>query len=281
MRNTPCPECLLYRSCVFPYLFETPPPRDSRKMRKYPAAPHPFVLRIEPGQESTHYQLGLALIGQAGRQLPYFIHALTEAGRQGIGSRRQPFELLEVRQAHGPDLTDWTPIHTPDTPLNPLPPEPLTLPILPERLTVHILSPLRLKQDNHLVTPASFRFSHFFSALLRRRSLLSYFHTDQPWEADFAGLVQRASTVQHQTPRLQWYDWTRFSSRQDTSLEMGGLLGHFELSGDDVAEFWPLLWQGQWTHVGKGATLGLGRYRIEPASLPTRTATPERPIMSS
>jgi CRISPR/Cas system endoribonuclease Cas6 (RAMP superfamily) len=52
---------------------------------------------------------------------------------------------------------------------------------------------------------------------------------------------------------------------------MGGLLGRFRLHGPDIAPFWPYLWLGQWTHAGKGATLGLGRYRIVPASLP---ATP-------
>jgi CRISPR-associated endoribonuclease Cas6 len=32
---------------------------------------------------------------------------------------------------------------------------------------------------------------------------------------------------------------------------------------DDRAPFWPYLVFGQWTHVGSGATFGLGGYRIE------------------
>src|SRR6266496_6083232 len=39
-----CPPCLLYRSCPYPYIFETPPPLGAQKMRKYTAAPHPFLL---------------------------------------------------------------------------------------------------------------------------------------------------------------------------------------------------------------------------------------------
>ena len=32
---------------------------------------------------------------------------------------------------------------------------------------------------------------------------------------------------------------------------------------DRPAAFWPYLVFGQWTHVGGGTTVGLGRYRIE------------------
>ena len=52
-----CPDCLLYRSCVYPYIFETPPPLHAAKMRRYTAAPHPFVIEIpladEPAKSSS------------------------------------------------------------------------------------------------------------------------------------------------------------------------------------------------------------------------------------
>jgi hypothetical protein len=38
-----CPSCLPYRSCTYPYIFETPPPLGTGKMRRYTAAPHPFL----------------------------------------------------------------------------------------------------------------------------------------------------------------------------------------------------------------------------------------------
>ena len=41
-----CPPCLLYRCCPYPYIFETPPPLAAQKMRKYTAAPHPFLLEL-------------------------------------------------------------------------------------------------------------------------------------------------------------------------------------------------------------------------------------------
>jgi len=272
IRHTSCPDCLLYRNCVYPYLFETPPPPDSDKMRKYTAAPHPFVLRIEPGQHGEDYRLGLILIGRAVQQFPYFVHALREAGRQGIGSQRRPFELVRVLQAHDPQGSDWSTVYQPEQPLAQIETAIPPVPPVPEWLTVEILTPLRIKRHNHLVTPARFRFADLYVTLLRRISLLRYFHTYHPLEADFAGLNQRAADVQHHEPRLHWSDWTRYSSRQETTLDMGGILGSFTLQGRDITEFWPSLWLGQFIHAGKGVTLGLGRYRVKPASLPNQTA---------
>jgi CRISPR/Cas system endoribonuclease Cas6 (RAMP superfamily) len=49
---------------------------------------------------------------------------------------------------------------------------------------------------------------------------------------------------------------------------MGGLLGRFSLAGEGLEPFWPYLWLGQWTHAGKGTSMGLGQYRIGGAGLP-------------
>jgi len=68
--------------------------------------------------------------------------------------------------------------------------------------------------------------------------------------------------------QLRWSDWTRYSSRQKTRMQLGGVTGRFVLSGEGLAEHWPVLWRGQWWHIGKTTSMGLGRYRIEAASLP-------------
>lgn len=47
-------------------------------------------------------------------------------------------------------------------------------------------------------------------------------------------------------------------------MQMGGLMGSFRLDGVELDDFWPYLWLGQWTHAGKAATMGLGRYTIVP-----------------
>ncbi|WP_457676792.1 CRISPR system precrRNA processing endoribonuclease RAMP protein Cas6, partial [Thiolapillus sp.] len=51
-------------------------------------------------------------------------------------------------------------------------------------------------------------------------------------------------------------------NRQKRHMKLGGLHARiiFELSG--IEQWWPLLWSGQWFHVGKQTSMGLGRYRL-------------------
>lgn len=74
-REPRCADCLLYRSCAYPYVFDTPPPPDAKKMRRYTAAPHPFVL--EPADAEARVleagaplDLGLVLFGRSNGYLP-------------------------------------------------------------------------------------------------------------------------------------------------------------------------------------------------------------------
>ncbi len=279
-RERDCPTCLLYRSCVYPYVFETPPPPDTGKMRCYPAAPHPFVLEPEPprqgaGDGAGQMRLGLTLIGRACAHLPYFVHALARAGRDGVGPGRPALELVEVEQEDSPGSGRWSPIYRPPGPLEAAPPRPCAAPPPPPgALEITFLTPLRLKRDGRNVRPEAFRFADLLGSVLRRVSMLSYFHTEQPFETDFAALKERAAALELAGRELRWHDWTRYSSRQGTTMQMGGLVGRVRLEGGAADEFWPLLWLGQWVHAGRAASMGLGRYTIGPASLP---ATPRDP----
>jgi CRISPR/Cas system endoribonuclease Cas6 (RAMP superfamily) len=58
--------------------------------------------------------------------------------------------------------------------------------------------------------------------------------------------------------------WTRYSSRQQQEMTLGGVLGRWTLHGDEdtLSQIQPWLWLGQWLHVGKNATMGLGGYKL-------------------
>lgn len=264
-----CPSCLLYRSCVYPYIFETPPDPAVGKLRKYTAVPRPFVLVPSAGgafAPGARLALEITLFGHGNRYLPYIVQALSQAGQRGVGKAAGALQLLQVEQAVDDEAVDddWRPIYTPGGALTPQPPVAPSLPPPPDRFTLTLATPLRLKVEGRHLTPAEFRFGALFTPLLRRISLLTAFHTAAPLETDFAALTRAAREVAVESCALRWHDWTRYSSRQDTLLRMGGLLGEIHLTGADLDPFWPYLWLGQWTHAGKGATMGLGRYRIEP-----------------
>ena len=57
----------------------------------------------------------------------------------------------------------------------------------------------------------------------------------------------------------------RNSSRQNRKIELFGLIGDISLTADTdtLNRLLPLLWLGQYLHVGKNTTLGLGQYQLQ------------------
>lgn len=260
-----CRGCMLYASCVYAYIFETPPPDNSVYMRRATAAPHPFVLSPDPqlrtleSGESTHFNLTVA--GQANRYLPYLIHALDQAGERGLGPNNGQYRLRAIEQAQYPGSDTWHAIWQEGN-LTPLPPADVHVPPLPQHLVLNFESPLRLNYQGRKLSPDAFIFRGLIANLLRRYSMISYFHNHRSIELDFKQLVAQAGQVHHRAADLRWHDWARYSSRQRKRIKMGGVVGQVEYLGSDIETFWPLLWIGQWLHLGKGTSMGLGRYRI-------------------
>lgn len=267
-REKLCESCLLKGKCVYSYVFETPPPPDSSRMRKYPFAPHPFVI-TPPLEEKRVYRpgdrlcFGLTLIGKSIDFLPYFIYTFDELGKMGIGKGKGKYGLEEVRAItlsnreeviySGKDKVlsnNFKSISGDD--------------LLPSTLsssTLHLqfLTPTRLKFDGKF-TP-TLEFHILFRNLLRRISLLSYFHCRQELELDFKDLIEKAKEVKVKESNLRWFDWQRYSNRQETRMKMGGLLGEIIFKGD-FKPFMPFLILGEYIHLGKGTSFGLGKYKI-------------------
>jgi hypothetical protein len=85
---------------------------------------------------------------------------------------------------------------------------------------------------------------------------------------DYRGLIEEATNVKLVKDETRWEEWARYSTRQGRRMEWGGITGEATYEGG-LAPFWPFLVFGQWTHVGKGCTFGLGQYRLYP---PTETS---------
>ncbi len=262
-----CKTCLLYHACGYAYVFETPPPVHAGKMRRYDAVPHPFLLNVVEDQHvapGDTYPVGLTLVGRANAHLGYLIHALAEAGRRGVGTGRQPLILEYVAQKTSAECD--TTIYAAGGTLEAHAPSEWPCPPVPSRVRVLFETPLRLRRQETYLGPTTLGFADLFGALLRRISMLTYFHSDTPLVTDFAGLARAAEGIGFSKTELVWQDWTRYSSRQKTLLEMGGVIGSADLVGQDILPFWPYLWLGQWVHAGKGTSMGLGRYRLENAA---------------
>jgi hypothetical protein len=109
-------------------------------------------------------------------------------------------------------------------------------------------------------------FQDLIRALLRRLSSLSYFHCGSELVLDFKGLIAGAAAWETVESNLHWQGQGRFSGRQRQEIDMSGVAGTVVYrgpDGDTLEPYLPLLAAGEWVHVGKGAVMGLGKYRPE------------------
>ena len=260
-----CRDCTLKAVCPYPYIFETAPFEGATQLRTYGDVPRPFV--IDPLDTRGEYRQGesfvfrLTLIGRAIDYLPYFLVSFRELGEIGIGKGRGRFQLTQVLTDGGESIYDGDTqmVHNRNNALSfdEIQQEAESLPN--DALTVHLLTPTRITHEGQITDKLPFHL--FWRRLIGRISALGYFHCGESLELDFKGRIAQAETVQTVQTELRWHDWTRYSSRQNQKMQLGGLVGSVTYAGD-LGVFLPFVALGAFLHVGKNATFGLGKYKV-------------------
>jgi len=252
-----CRQCLLYRQCAYPKLFETPAPEKSA-FQKFSAIPNPYIIEPPPMGERVlnkgeWFSFSVILIGHANEQLGLIIQAFKKALAHGLGKTHSP-ALLQNVVFEPQQAAESIIYYAQQEALLPLPL--FQQPVLKqtEHVTLQLLTPLRIQRKGQVLsTTLSAR--DFLMALVRRYYLLHEFYTDHYQVPEFADLAQQATTI-HCNAKLQWHDWDRYSSRQKQKMTLGGVMGQLELSGD-LKPFWEIINAGQWLHVGNKTTFGM------------------------
>ncbi|MBC2710705.1 MAG: CRISPR system precrRNA processing endoribonuclease RAMP protein Cas6 [Desulfosarcina sp.] len=270
LKRQACSTCLLKRECLYPAVFEPRLAIAQIDNGGRTALPHPYVIQPPPDVQSIYpegasFNFNLLLFGSVNKRLPYFVYALDQMGRIGIGKkidgRRATFRLEAVESSGqeiyaGADqkLSDTTPCT--DLKLTPAKDQ------QKEDSTVALKfeTPLRIKHHNHLSRELPFHL--LVRAMLRRAAtLLNHYDGGEP-DLDYAGMVRRARDVKTVDTTLVWEDWRRYSLRQDQAMMMGGLKGSVTYAGD-LGEYLPLIDFCTKVHLGKQTTFGLGRFSVE------------------
>jgi hypothetical protein len=261
-----CATCLLRQKCLYVSIFEPPPPANYPDAAKFSQASPPYVLNppltnrqaFHPG-DSLEFEL--VLIGPAIEALPYFIYTFVEMGRRGLGSERGRYDLVGVDLLRREDAIriydGGTQVLTAYPPNARLEPQPEDNGV--STLTLHFLTPLRLKVKGDLVTKLTFPL--FFERLAQRLSLLAAFYNSNTSPPDFSPLMALAEIINVTSHELHWYDWKRYSSRHKEVMKFGGLHGRISFSGE-LEPFMRWLKLGRLVNIGQGTTFGLGRYNI-------------------
>ncbi|MDI6727131.1 MAG: CRISPR system precrRNA processing endoribonuclease RAMP protein Cas6, partial [Smithellaceae bacterium] len=216
----------------------------------------------EPGERLN---FNLVLVGKTIDYLPYFIYAFDQMGKTGIGRKsdggRAAFALKEVaagreivysslngKMRQGSFTSDLT-----------LPDPSCEQGKAVSEATLTLRTPLRLKYDNHL--NAVLPFHVLVRAMLRRASSLLQYHGGGEPALDYRGLAARAEAIRVAESSLRWFDWKRFSNRQDQSMLLGGMVGSVAYIGD-ITEYISLIRFCEKVHLGKQTSFGLGKIEL-------------------
>jgi len=258
-----CAGCPHLASCAYSLVFETPvQPETFTVLRKYPNAPHPFVM-TPPLDTRTALaagvQMGLdvTLIGRGVEYLPHFIHVLEAMGASGrYGGRFRlrgvvspidgdgVYEGATRRILRAPAEwrgEDGKPVRS---------------------IRLDFQTPLRMRTDGQYNTSPNF--TQIAQALLRRLSLLGAIYGTIPAEGNgwLHGLMAQVDKVGTESAEFRVYHWDRMSGRQGRRVQMDGVVGWVRATGD-LTELAPWFRLGEWVHVGSGTSMGMGKYRME------------------
>jgi len=258
-----CTGCPHLSSCPYSIVFETPVlPERFAVLRKYPNAPHPFVL-VPPLDARTSLpagtvlELSVTLIGRGSEYLPHFIQVLEGMGRDGRYGGR--FRVVGVVSAVGEGRLVYDGTTRRFVGEAPLWEEEAAGPV--RRMTVEFVTPLRMRTEGRYNSRPDF--VEITQALLRRIHLLRELYGDESprdtgWTRE---LLRQADRVETKRAEFRMYAWDRMSGRQGRRVQMDGVVGVLEAEGEltELARWWRL---GEWVNVGSGTSMGLGRYRM-------------------
>ena len=260
-RERVCPKCPLYATCPYAAIFETPPP-PSHPLQKFNAVPYPYVIEPPPWGRRV-YQPGdslifdMTLFGQALERLALIVFAWQRAFVRTVGGGTAVLDDVRLVAPSGDESVF-------DADANRVRPhsQRLQLSLLQgEKFHLTFISPLRLQENSKALPPEQITARALLMALARRVSLLAEFHAGFAPGYNFKEMNTIAASI-NASQNLRWQHWERWSNRQRQKMTLNGLMGHIVLH-DVPALFHDLLQLGQWTHIGKNTTFGLGRYLLE------------------
>lgn len=258
-RAPKCHGCPLLTTCPYSEIFETPVPNDGT-FSKNQNVPQSYI--IEPPdigerhfKEGDLFQFEMVLFGKALSRIALINFAWQKALERGIRSGgKAEFIDVKIQTERGYESVLDGEYVIPHTQVLSLPKS------VPTDLTIEFETPMRLQHKGRVLSPETMRSDLFLMQLLRRFSWMSEVHFGKTLAFNYSKLKQLASKIEQQAD-LRWYDWTRYSNRQQQKMHLGGVLGQWVFL-DIPPIFSQLLYLGQWLHAGKNTTFGLGKYRI-------------------
>lgn len=258
-----CQQCPLYHTCPYIEVFETPVPMDG-PLSKNQNVPQSYI--IEPPEigerlfkKGEIFKFQMVVLGKTAERIALIYFAWKKALERGI-SKGGKAELIDLKMETAEGFVSilggqYVLNHAKE----------IAVPNFVDHqdITLQFETPMRLQHDGKALAPNGISADIFLTQLLRRLSWVSQVHFGTELSVDYQALKAEATELANQA-NLHWYDWTRYSNRQQKKMHLGGVLGQWTFYNVSPA-FQQLLYLGQWIHAGKNTTFGLGKYKLNSA----------------
>lgn len=248
-----CNSCKYLEGCAFPYIF------DKNTISKKRKVPHPYI--IEPERfDGNKLTFNIILIGKAIKYTEQIFYTVRRMGSLGFGVNREKFKLIKVENliennkyetiynGIGNYLEKYSAIYIKNLDFN-----------FSNTVSLNILTQMKIEDNGKIVKDLSFNI--LLRSLYRRISNMLYIYCDSKLNIDYMDLFERSKSVITTNQDLYLKTVDRFSSTQNKKTELIGIKGNIEFSGL-TEDFYILVFLGQYLHVGKGISFGMGRYII-------------------
>ena len=268
-REKDCKACPLYQSCPYTQIFEKPAPAQ-HSLQLFSAIPNGYIIEPSAWGERV-YQRGetlafsMVLVGQVRQHLPLIIYAWQQAFSYGVGrgtaeltrvysqSNESTIEIYDLKNNSVASIQEQKVVMS-------------AQPKAAQDICLHFHSPLRLQKNGKALSASSVTPNTLIKAIARRVHLMLEFHTGYQLINDFSQLNGHIQAIENSEQasdkQLQWHDWTRYSSRQKTTMQFGGLMGLWQLHQVSPA-LMHLIELGAQLHIGKETTFGMGGYTLQ------------------
>lgn len=228
-----CDNCFAANSCLY-YQF-------------YEKTNHPHPYRFEVELDPNKYTFSLLLFNHAAGQLPYALSALQRMlTKIGLGSDRRCYEDFTI-SCNNLLIYSGGSFHVSNVELQKFSYTPIG-----DQFTLRFLTPLRIKSQNGFLKTTPTLTQLLYSIRNRYEELSGNGRVKLGYEPSFHQRFARTS----------FFDLTRYSSRQESKLGIGGIMGEIGYSGVDE-ESRQLLRLGELIGIGKQTVFGLGKIKLQ------------------
>ncbi|WP_161780731.1 CRISPR system precrRNA processing endoribonuclease RAMP protein Cas6 [Tumebacillus flagellatus] len=268
--HTSCTGCSHRSACGYVDFFE--PHLQSSEEQTPSSFQKGFVLRdmtdmrkqFQPGDLLT---VGLVFVGRIQKYLPLLVADFSRPFR--IGKVPFTIQLSEVRQLQFAKLSELVLFREGQLILAPTSTNTvgqlwkLAEGVHSNSVQLNFLTPTRMKTAGRLNKAPNFE--QIVQALIRKLNAFAVHFGDGRdviGAEHYQELMKNCRSLHVVENSLRWVDWKRYSRRSEETMTLGGFIGTLTVSGN-LKPLLPLLLLGEYLHVGKQASFGLGQYRCQ------------------